>query len=348
MKRKLLIGSLVIVVVILLCLFYFLVLKNKKNKVVTVGVEVVPTMNDKMDSDSTWCGTFQLVWNDMINEVVGQDILFEDSNDMVTNLNKMDFNISMISEEYYYKKYGFKTLSLKKEIEQGIKNKFNQTSDILDSNNNDRYFFYTMLYREFEYNKKFSALKNDKFGSYDDVKYFGINKKSNDEVRGQPEVLFYNDKDNFAIKLHTKNGDEVILYKNPKGNTFNEIYDNMTIENNNYKGNKNFEENDEFKAPMIDFNVKREYDELANKIFISKDGKEYVIDTAIQTISFSLDEKGGKIKSEAATDMKTTAMPNMNEPRYFNVDNTFALFLKEEGKDKPYFAARIENIKKYQ
>ena len=26
----------------------------------------------------------------------------------------------------------------------------------------------------------------------------------------------------------------------------------------------------------------------------------------------------------------------------------FALFLKEESKDKPYFAARIENIKKYQ
>ena len=205
-----------------------------------------------------------------------------------------------------------------------------------------------MLYREFEYNNKFSVLKNDKFGNYDDVKYFGINKKSNDKVRGQIEVLFYNNKDNFAIKLHTKNGDEVILYKNPKGSTFNEIYDNMIIDNNSYKGNKNFEDNDEFKAPMIDFNVKREYDELSNKIFTSKDGKEYVIDTAIQTISFSLDEKGGKIKSEAATDVKTTAMPNMNEPRYFNIDNTFALFLKEESKDKPYFAARIENIKKYQ
>ena len=182
MKKKLLIGSLV-VVVILLCIFYFVVLKNKKNKVVTEEVEVVPTMNDKIDSDSTWCGTFQLVWNDMINEVVRQDILFKDNNDMVTNLNKMDFNTSMISEEYYYKKYGFKTLSLKKEIEQGIKNKFNQTSDILDSfgwnqedltNNDDRYFFYTMLYREFEYNNKFSVLKNDKFGNYDDVKYLSL------------------------------------------------------------------------------------------------------------------------------------------------------------------------------
>ena len=38
----------------------------------------------------------------------------------------------------------------------------------------------------------------------------------------------------------------------------------------------------------------------------------------------------------------------MDGYEYFNVDNTFALFLKEESKDKPYFAARIENIKKYQ
>ena len=30
---------------------------------------------------------------------------------------------------------------------------------------------YTMLYREFEYNKKFSVLANDKFGNYDNIKY---------------------------------------------------------------------------------------------------------------------------------------------------------------------------------
>lgn len=70
---------------------------------------------------------------------------------------------------------------------------------------------------------------------------------------------------------------------------------------------------------------------------------------AIQTISFSLDEKGGRIKSEATIDaMKTTAMENYEEKRYFNVDNTFALFLKEEGKDRPYFTARIDDIRKYQ
>lgn len=355
MKKKIIITVIITLLVVALGLFYYLQLKNKHNNKETIGVEVLPTMNDTLSTDSTWCGTLQLVWNDIINELQIEDIQPEDKT--ITNLNKKDFNTTMISEEYYYKKYGLKTLSLKKEIEKGIKDKFNQTSDILDSfsweqddlnNNDDRYFFYTMLYREFEYNKKFSVLNKDKFGNYDNIKYFGIDKKSTEEVRNQIEVLFYNNKDNFAIKLHTKSNDEVILYKNPKGNTFNEIYNNMTSESNNYKGSRNFNKEDEFKSPMISFNVNKEYEELSNKTLISKNKKQYQIDKAIQTINFSLDEKGGRIKSEAAVDLKVTSVAGEEEIRYFNVDNTFALFLKEKDKDKPYFASKIENIKKFQ
>lgn len=34
------------------------------------GITVVPTMRDTITADSSWCGTFQLVWNDMKNDVV--------------------------------------------------------------------------------------------------------------------------------------------------------------------------------------------------------------------------------------------------------------------------------------
>lgn len=357
MKKKIIVGS-IIIVIGAFCLFYFMILKNKANLVITEGVEVVPTMNDKITSDSVWCGTFQLVWNDMLNELLGDNVQELSKLDIVTNLNKMDFNTSMISEEYYYKKFGPKTLKLKKEIEQGVKDKFNQKSDILDSFNwnddelssssKDRYFFYTMLYRVFEYNKKFSVLEEDKFGKYDNIKYFGVKEGDNEDIRNQIEVLFYTDKDNFAIKLHTKNNDEVILYKSPNGNTFNEIYNNLIEKTKKYIGTKNFNNNDTFKAPIINLNIKKEYNELSNIVFNTKDNKEITIDTAVQTINFSLDETGGKIKSEAALDIKTTLSPVEEEARYFNVNNTFALFLKEESKEKPYFAAKIEDITKYQ
>lgn len=68
MKKKVIALSVAIILVVAFCLFYFLVLKNKRNLTITTGVNVVPTMNDKITSDSAWCGTFQLVWNDMVKE----------------------------------------------------------------------------------------------------------------------------------------------------------------------------------------------------------------------------------------------------------------------------------------
>lgn len=51
---------------------------------------------------------------------------------MATNLNKESFTEDMISDSYYFKVFGPKTIKLKEEIVNGIKEKFNQTSDILD------------------------------------------------------------------------------------------------------------------------------------------------------------------------------------------------------------------------
>ncbi len=330
----------------------------------TENIEVVPTMKDKIPEDSSWCATFQLVWNDMKNEVVGGDVVFDPQEKFAENLNKEEFTESMISEEYYYKKYGLKTLELKAEIEKGIKDKFNQESDVLDDinwsedelndpNNPDlqRYLFYVMLYRKFEFLKEFDKLDNGDFGTeYNDVKYFGINENTDESVREQIEVLYYNSKEDFAIVLKTKTNDEVILCKNPKGDAFEKIYANIQEETEEYEGKKYFTDLDKFKAPNLTFNIKREYTELADKKFKTKEGIGEIA-KAIQTIKFSLDGKGGEIKSEAVIDMKENAalpIEEKEEPRYFYLDDTFAIFLKEEGKDVPYFAGRIQDITKFQ
>lgn len=356
MKKKILIPVIALILIISITLYLF-ISKKQKNIPLTKNVNVVPTMLDTIDSDSSWCATFQLIWNDMKNEVVKKDIIFTPQEEIVTNLNKEDFKESMISDDYYFKIYGPKTKALKEKIEKGIKEKFNQKSDILDKfvwseddlDNKDarRYFFYTMLYREFEYKTKFNLLDKADFGKYKDVKYFGLKNNPTEKQREQLEVLFYNSKDDFAIKVHTKSNDEVIFYKNPVGKTFNQIYENMINNTNNYSGSKNFEENDKFKAPIIDLNVEREYGELENKKFQTASEEEAVIEKAVQTIKFSLDEKGGKIKSEAAIDFKSISL-GPTETREFNVDDTFVLFLKESSKEKPYFALKVNDITKYQ
>lgn len=325
---------------------------DKKELKETKGVEVVPTLSDKVSADTSWCPTFQLIWNDFKNDIVKEDIKFDEKSDILDNLNKEDFTTKDISDNYYYKIYGRKNLELKNKIETAIKEKFNQTSDILDQFDwssdaldsgedvIDRYFLYSMLYREFEFNKKFDTF-NDKFKEIENVKYFGII-KDNNEIRDQIKVYYYNDENDFAIKLITKNNDEVIVIKNPKGETFEEIY-------NNIKGKEttDFNSDDNFMMPKIDFNVLREYNELENRKIETIDGI-YTIEKAIQSIKFSLDEKGGKVKSEAGMDVKFETTASDKKIRNFYVDDTFALLLKESNKEKPYFALRVDDISKFQ
>ena len=72
-----------------------------------------------------------------------------------------------------------------------------------------------------------------------------------------------------------------------------------------------------------------------------------MIDKAIQTIQFELDKTGGKIKSEAGMSVEKSAiLPE--KIREFSLDNTFAIFLIEDGKDNPYFAGKISDITKFQ
>ena len=67
----------------------------------------------------------------------------------------------------------------------------------------------------------------------------------------------------------------------------------------------------------------------------------------MQTIEFKLDKAGGRIKSEALIIGRTGIMMQETEPRHFNFDDTFYLFLIEEDKERPYLALRVQDIENF-
>ena len=75
--------------------------ESREEDMHTTDVKVVPSLLDKVGKDYSWCATFQLVWNDMIDEVVKQDVVFTPQIDMAENLNKRTFTDKMISDKYY-------------------------------------------------------------------------------------------------------------------------------------------------------------------------------------------------------------------------------------------------------
>ena len=96
------------------------------------NMDVVLSLEDKINENSIWCGTFNLIWNDLKNDLAKQDIVFNPQPDIVNNLNKGTFTSDNLSENSYYKTYGTPNIELKEKIEKEIKDKFNETSDILN------------------------------------------------------------------------------------------------------------------------------------------------------------------------------------------------------------------------
>ncbi len=364
MKKVLLVAITIIVIIFGVVIYRKIDMKSKsETKEETEGkstsseianteeITTALTLEDEITDNTIWCGTFQLIWNDLKNDLAKQDIVFNPQLKVVENLNKETFKTTDISDKYYYKKVGKTSAELKSEIERAIKEKFNEESDILNDFNwdkDDSYFLYTMLKKEFQFNKEFEELEDGNFGNFEDVKYFGIKRDTTGELKSQVEVLFYNSKDDFAIKLKTKQDDEVILYKNPTGKTFNEIYNNILEQGKNYNGEKTLQSDELLKVPNIKLKEKSEFTEIENKKFLFSNGDSYHIDKAIQTIEFELDKTGGRIKSEAGMMAKLDAMITQEEKREFSLDNTFAIFLIEKNKNVPYFAGKISDITKFQ
>jgi hypothetical protein len=195
-----------------------------------------------------------------------------------------------------------------------------------------------MLKKEFTFKYAFDELIAANFNnSTEKVKYFGINSKSDKKLYKNVQVLFYNSDDDFAVKFLTNENEEVILYRTDKKDSFENLY-SLTQE---LAENTDFTSSDVLTVPEINVDKTISYDDLTGKQIV---GTDLQISQALQTIKFKMDNKGGSLKSEAAmTVMRMSLVQPSTMPRYFVFNKPFVLFLKEQAKEKPYYAMRIDN-----
>lgn len=275
---------------------------------------------------------------------------FEDGNSMlVDELNKKTFTKDMLSKDDYYIKVGQTSPKLKEEIKNELTQKFNiNTSNVLDEIDfeNDTnaimgYTVYSMLMKNFEFLVPFDKLGGLRFNDSEGyVEYFGINNASDESLNQNVEVLFYNNQNDFAVKLKTKENEELILYMNETYTSFNDMYNEIEEKSKNYTGDKTFNKSDELKVPYINVDTIINYDELCGKII--KDTDQMYISNAIQNVKFTLNEKGGNLVSEAAVVSEYNSLAE--NARFFNFTKPFVLFMKEENKSKPYFSLKVDNV----
>lgn len=323
--------------------------------VFAADIDVQPTMLSRSNEQNrVWAGTLQIAWNELIDKYVRSVVRFREGTPIpVRELNQKTFSADSLSGKSYYKYTGDITKNTAKNIEKSVAKKFKETSDILGSLNptsgTNSFLIYVMLKKDFEFLKEFDKLGTSAFGKDATAEYFGIDNNSKNEIKEAASVLYYNSPDDFAVKLLTKDKDEVFLYKNSANKEFKRLYRDMTYKSLKYGGQTTLGKDDELKVPNIKFDVTKSFDELCNKRIM---GTNTEISQVLETIKFNMDNKGVQLKNETTIVTQECACPDEETekpvPRYFYLDNTFVIFLKEKDRSEPYFALRVNDISKFQ
>ena len=238
------------------------------NHNITMNPSYKSTLNENT-INNLWVGTLDLAWKELAEKIGQEKIELEDENVQIAkDLSASPFTKEMLDKNDY-------KINIERTITNGYK-------------------IETTLNKELNFLEKFDNFNenNWKFGESEEfIKYFGINNASSENMNKNIEILFYNPisinnshSNDFAIKLKTKEEDEIILYRTDTNKSFEEYYKEIENKTNLYTGNREFKEIDELRIPYVRVNGMISYDELYGKEIKNSEGL-YIFDT-IQNVNF--------------------------------------------------------------
>lgn len=298
-------------------------IKNNTNHNITMNPSYQSTL-DENTINNLWVGTLDLAWKDLEDKIGLNKIELEGEMPQIANdLNESTFSKEMLNPNDY-----------KIDVERTVTNGYK-----IDAT----------LNKELNFLESFDNFNDYKwtFGNSEEyIKYFGINNASPEKMNKNVEILFYNKLNNgsllsndMAIKLKTKEGDEIILYRTDDKKSFDEYYEDVKTKAKNYKGRTEFTKDDELRIPYVKVNGMINYKQLYDKKI--KNSKGLYIYDVIQNVNFYLNERGCNLSSKAT--MVTEYMGIGQDTKYCYFQDTFIVFMKEENSDKPYFALKVDN-----
>ena len=298
-------------------------IKNNTNHNITMNPSYQSTL-DENTINNLWVGTLDLAWKDLEEKIGLNKIELEGEMPQIANdLNESTFSKEMLNPNDY-------KINVERTVTNGYK---------IDAT----------LNKELNFLESFDNFSDYKwtFGNSEEyIKYFGINNASPEKMNKNVEILFYNKLNNdsllsndMAIKLKTKEGDEIILYRTDDKKSFDEYYEDIRAKTKNYKGRTEFSEEDELRIPYVNVNGMINYNQLYEKKI--KNSKGLYIYDVIQNVNFNLNEKGCNLSSKAT--MVTEYMSIGSDTKLCYFQDTFIVFMKEANSDKPYFALKVDN-----
>lgn len=293
-----------------------------------------------------YCATFQLVWNELADEIIKSPIELNGNLQLVQSLNKRLFEKRDISPSCYLAMAGFGQNGIVEQIQHELRERFHREPELDIQIPPDGILAYAYLEKSLLFETKFDVYSEPLlFDGKINVQSFGV--AQNSTASSQIAILDYYDSDNFILKfqkLANADTDEIVLAKvTPKSTlveTVESVLSRVDEKSNSPTTRKNLETVEKVQIPKLCFNILREYRELEGKFVLNQGFQDYFIAVAQQVTKFQLDETGANLSSEALMKLLRGIAP---EPRKFVFDKPFLLFIKEPQSRFPYLALWIDN-----
>ena len=296
------------------------------------------------DSNMLYCVTFQLAWNELMDNVLKGDIILDSEKEISSRLNLQKQTKGSLSPEDYIAMVGMGRDDIVKKINDEMDRKFAEEDKwkVESEVGPDDYLAFAFLKKVLEFGTSFEKVEDGLDFKGTKVASFGIMDMKDPEVREklslQVELLYYKNDKEFIIRLKDKAAkEELYLAMLPEEETLEKMVDKAR----NLEGQPvKLGPSDVLNIPVIAFDIKHNYKELENQSILNKGFEGYSIGSALQRIEFVLNESGAVLKSKAEITM-VTSMPV--EPKSLILNDSFLLYMTETGQSDPYLVVYVDN-----
>jgi hypothetical protein len=292
-----------------------------------------------------YISTFQIVWNKFADEISRQTIALDGKPIMMQMLNRRLTGAQDVSEEYYFAMAGTKEDDISDMVIQTLSDKFDETPAIdLTLENPHDILLYTFLVKDITFSEEFERLEKPiMFNGSSPVRGFGMKEFVLDEshIRAgeQVEVIYYNNDNDFVIRLRSRNqDDEIYLAKIPPLKTM-AATSSYVLTQVNINRPQGLKVKDTLQIPIIDVDVVDWFLDLEGRCLQSRGMEDFCVARAVQSIKFRLVQDADPYELLPSVGEQR----EITKPRKFIFDKPFLLLLRRENAGYPYFVLWVEN-----
>lgn len=303
-----------------------------------------------------WCSSFQLAWNALRDDVIGEAVQVTGAEDAVNRLNIAKQSSADLLGESYYSAAGLAGAGIIEEIQTEMAKRFPDVpKPDFGTAGSDWIVAYAYLEAYVKFTIPFLENKHrlvfkDSQGKETTVTSFGIwdgFAPRHRKVMEQVDMLYsLQDPEDrrvmleFAVDLckYTDPYQIVVACIEPK-KTLAEtlIYLQEKIADvSSHKGGNKLGSTDRLIVPNMFWRVKHHFQELEDTTLANKGYEGMPINEAKQMIMFRLDRTGAIIKSESRIAVSAI-------PQYFVFDRPFLIYIKKRDAKHPFFVMWIDN-----